>query len=207
MKLEPNTLDFKDTHHLLADSIVPRPIALISTVGEDGIFNVGPYASITIVAVKPTLVGFSVATRRDGRRKDTISNIEFSGEFVVNVPTTETMAEAMNRSGFDYAPDVDEFKETGLTPVKADIVQAPMVGEAPVNLECRVVQILEFGKLPLRISNFVIAEVLLGHIKDEFYSEGHINAPKLRAIGRLGSEPYPYCRTRDVFDMKLEFKL
>ena len=207
MKLYPNTLDFREAHHLLADSIVPRPIALISTFDKDGVFNVAPYASITIVAVKPTLVGFSVATRRDGRKKDTIKNIEASGEFVVNIPTTEDMAEAMNRSGFDYAPDVDEFKETGLTPVKADIVQAPMVSEAPINLECRVVQILEFGEYPPRISNFIIAEVLLGHIKDEFYSEGHICAPKLRAIGRLGSEPYPYCRTSGVFDMKLEFKL
>lgn len=206
MKINPADLDFKDSHHLLADSLVPRPIALISTIGADGVFNVAPFASITLGGVKPTMVGFEISTRRDGRKKDTIINIEHSQEFVVNVPTTEATFEAMNLSASDYSPDVDEFKETGLTPVKADIVKAPMVGESPINFECRVVQILEFGQFP-RISNFIFGEVLLAHIKDEFYVGDHISAPKLRAIGRLGTEPYPYCRTRDVFDTKLEFNL
>ena len=206
MKIDPANLDFRDAHHLLADSLVPRPIALISTVGADGVFNVAPFASVTLGSVKPTLIGFEVSTRRDGKMKDTIINIEHSREFVVNVPTTEAMFEAMNHTAYDYSPDVDEFNETGLTPVKADIVKAPMVGEAPVNFECRVVQIIEFGQFP-RISKFIFGEVLLAHVKDEFYAEDHISAPRLKAIGRLGTEPYPYCRTREVFDKDLEFLL
>ena len=203
MKIEPATLDFRDSHHLVTGALVPRPIILISTVSEEGIFNVAPFSYITGVSVKPALIGFEASTRRTGQKKDTVINIEFSKEFVVNV-VDESMAEAMNQASADYDREVDEFKETGLTPVNADIVKPPMVGESPVNFECRLVQILEFGRLP-RVSNFIIGQVLLAHIKDGLYADGDIQSTKLKAIGRLGSEMY--CRTTDVFEMKREFTL
>lgn len=205
MKIDPKMLDFRDCHHMLAGAIVPRPIALISTIGANGVNNVAPFSSISIAGIKPALVVFTVSTlrRKGGQKKDTIRNIEFSKEFVVNVPVTESMAEAMNKSAAEYPSDVDEFKETGLTAIKADIVKAPMVAESPVNFECRVVQILEFGELP-SISNLVIGEVLLAHVKDEFYENHEIQSGKMRAIGRLLE---PYCRTRDTFEIKVEYTL
>jgi len=103
-----------------------------------------------------------------------------------------------------YPSDVDEFKEAGLTPVKADLVKAPMVVESPINLECRLTQILEFGE-DLRKTAFVIGEVLRVHVRDELYVEGEIQMAKLKAIARLGGELY--CRTRDIFEMKRPHKV
>ena len=205
MKINPATLDFRDCHHLLAGVIVPRPIALISTIGADGVYNVAPFSSINVARVKPALVVFSISSLRQkgGKKKDTIRNIEFSKEFVVNIPVTESIAQAMNKSSTEYPSDVDEFKETGLTPVKADIVKAPMVAETPVSFECRLEQILEFGELP-SISNLVIGEVILAHVNDEFYANGEIQAGKMNAIGRLLE---PYCRTKDTFEIEVEYTL
>ena len=198
MKIDPTNLDYKDSHELLVGAIVPRPIAFVSTVGEDGVFNVAPFSFFTGVCVKPALIGFDAAWRRDGGKKDTLRNIEFSKEFVVSV-VTESMAEAMNQAAEEYPGYVDEFKETGLTPEKADIVKAPMVAESPINMECRLVQILEFGNAPRRAS-FIIGEVVQVHIKDELWVNGQIQMPKLRAIGRLGGQLY--CRTTDMFEIE-----
>ena len=134
MIIDPAKMDFRDLHHLLAGSIVPRPIALVSTRGENGVDNVAPLSSINIACVKPPMLSFSLSTRRrkGGEKKDTLRNIEFAKEFVVNVPVVESIAAAMNKAGAEYPDHVSEFAETGLTPVKADLVAASMVLESPV---------------------------------------------------------------------------
>ena len=131
MKIDPANLGWKDAHELLVGAVVPRPIAFVSTVGEDGVFNVAPFSFFAGVSVKPMLVGVSFGTRRDGSKKDTLVNIEFSKDFVVGV-VTEELAEAMNQSSADYPIDVDEFQEVGLTPAKSDLVKSPMIAESPV---------------------------------------------------------------------------
>ena len=198
MKIDPVNLEWKEAHELLVSCVVPRPIAFVSTIGQDGVFNVAPYSFFAGVAVKPMLVSFSAGWKRDGQKKDTLVNIEFSRDFVVNV-VNETLSEAMNQASRNYPSYVDEFKETGLTPVKADIVKAPMVDESPVNMECRLVQILKFGNLPRR-NSFIIGEVVRVHIKDELYVNDEIQMSELKAIARMGGELY--CRTRDIFEMK-----
>jgi flavin reductase (DIM6/NTAB) family NADH-FMN oxidoreductase RutF len=203
IKIDPSNLEWREAHELLVGAIVPRPIAFVATVGKDGVLNVAPFSFFSGVCCKPALVGVGIEGRRDGRRKDTIINIESSKEYVIAV-VTEALAEAMNQASTDYASDVDEFKEAGLTPAKADIVKAPMVAESPVNLECRVVQILEFGSAARR-SNFVIGEVLRVHIKDDLYLNDAIQMSKLKAIGRLGGQLY--CRTTDLFEMERPFIL
>ncbi len=201
MKIDPVNLDHGDSHELLASAIVPRPIAFVSTVGEDGVFNLAPFSFFAPVCVKPALVSFCVGWKRDGQKKDTLKNIEFAKEFVINM-VDETLAEAMSEASYSYPSNVDEFKEVGLTPVTADLVKAPMVGESAVNMECRLVQILEFGKAP-RKASFIIGEVLRVHAKDELCVNGEIQSSKLRAIGRLGADLY--CRTTDIFEMKGHF--
>jgi flavin reductase (DIM6/NTAB) family NADH-FMN oxidoreductase RutF len=205
MKLDPQTMDFRDLHHLLAGAIVPRPIALVSTVGVNGVQNVAPLSSISIASVMPPMVTISLSTRRRraGEQKDTLRNILASKEFVVNVPVTESMALAMNLAGAEYPSHVSEFAETGLTPVPADLVQAPMVAEAPVSFECRMVHMLEFGELP-SVSTLIVGQVLRAHIKDEFFADGQLQSSRMQAIGRLLE---PYCRTRDIFDFKVEYTL
>lgn len=205
MKIDPAGMDFRDLHHLLAGAVVPRPIALVSTLGENGVYNVAPLSSISIASVKPPMLSFSLSTRRrkGGEKKDTLRNIEFAREFVVNVPVVESMAEAMNKSGGEFPDHVSEFTETGLTPVKADIVAAPMVLESPVNFECRLVQIIEFGEHP-SISSLVIGQVVRAHVRDEFFADGQLQSDKMRAIGRLLE---PYCRTNEIFAFNVEYTL
>ena len=205
MMLDPALMDFRELHHLLAGAVVPRPIALVSTMGENGVHNVAPLSSISIASVRPPLLSFSLSTRRqkDGQKKDTLRNIEFAREFVVNVPVIESMAHAMNKSGAEYPQDVSKFKETGLTAVMADLVRAPRVAESPVSFECRLVQILEFGELP-SVSSLVIGHVVRAHIKDEFWANGELQSAKMKAIGRLLE---PYCRTNEIFEFNVEYTL
>ena len=196
MKIDPPNLEYRDLFKLLSSTVTPRPLVLVSTIGKDGIFNTAPYALLTGVSVKPMLVGFSALWKRDGQKKDTLVNIEFSRDFVLSV-VTESLAELQNQASQEYPIDVDEFKEVGLTPVKADIVKSPMVAESPINMECRLVQILNFGDA--RRSSFIIGEVVRVHIKDEIYN-GDVQPSKLKALGRLGGALY--CRTTDYFEME-----
>ena len=198
MQVDPGNLDIKDSYRLLVSAVVPRPIAWVSTVGEDGVFNLAPFSIFTLICPRPALIGLGIGRTKDGQKKDTLRNIESTGEFVINV-VDETLAETMNVTAAAYPGDVDEFKEAGMTPAKADLVRAPMVGESPLNMECRLVQILEFGEVPRNVS-FIIGEVLRVHIKDELYADGAIQVSKLRATGRLAAELY--CRTTDIFEMK-----
>ena len=199
MRINPLDLNRRATHELIMSAIVPRPIALVSTIGEDGVFNLAPFSAFTSLALKPTLICLMIGWRRDGQKKDTLRNIEFSKDFVVNV-VDETLAEAMNQTSAEYPSNVDEFKEVGLTPAESDFIKAPLVAQSPVNMECKLSQILEFGKVPDG-SQVVIGEVVLVHIKDELWSDDFIEPTKLKAIGRTGSRDC-YCRSTDTFKMK-----
>jgi flavin reductase (DIM6/NTAB) family NADH-FMN oxidoreductase RutF len=203
MKINPTQLDRRDSHELLMGAIVPRPIAFVSTVGKDGVFNVAPFSCFAPVGLKPARVCLSIDRRRDGQKKDTLRNIESSRDFVVNI-VDEPLAEAMNQASAEYPSDVDEFEEVGLTPVKSDIVKAPMVAESPVNMECEVIQILEFGKTSSD-GHVVIGEVVLVHIEDALWCGTQVEIANLKAIGRLGGELY--CRTTDTFEMKRPYIL
>jgi len=198
MKIIPANLNKRDSHELLMSAILPRPIAFVSTVGKDGIFNVAPFSCFTPIGMKPALVCLQISRKRDREKKDTLKNIELLKDFVVNA-VDESMAEAMNQASAEYPSDVDEFKEVGLTAVKSDLVKAPRVAESPVNMECRLVQILDFGEVPTG-SHVVIGEVVLVHIRDDLWTGDQIDISKWRPIGRLGGQLY--CRMTDRFEMK-----
>ena len=198
MKINPGELDNRESHKLNTAAIVPRPIAFVSTIGEDGIFNLAPFSAYATVSIDPSIVCFSLVPRRDGQKKDTLRNIEFSKDFVINL-VNESLAEAMNKTSATFLSSVDEFKEAGLTPIKSDLVKAPRVAESPINMECKLLQILQFGKSP-SVTSLVIGEVVLFHVWNELYVDGEIQVSKLKAVGRLGGDFY--CRTTDMFEMK-----
>jgi len=203
MKIDPDGLDYKGLHDLMMSCISPRPIALISTISVNGIFNVAPYSCVSPVSNQPPLVGVSIGTYRNGQKKDTLINVCSSREFVINV-VHEGMAEAMNKASRDWPIDIDEFNETGLTAGKADFVKSPLVEESPINMECRLMQILDVGD-ETRHTDFVIGKVLCVHVKDEFLKGGKILIHKLNAIGRMGGEYY--CRAANIFEMKRPYML
>jgi flavin reductase (DIM6/NTAB) family NADH-FMN oxidoreductase RutF len=198
MKIDPASLDAKELHGLLMGCVTPRPIAFVSTIGKNGVYNVAPFSCFTLMSMHPAIVGFAIGRRRGGGKKDTLVNIEYSGDFVVNI-VSEPIAQAMNQAAGDYPIDVDEFKEAGLTPVASDRVRPPRVTESPIQLECRLTQIMEFWTFP-RIHNFIVGEVLIVHIQDDLLADGVIKANRVKAIGRLGEDFY--CRTQDAFEMK-----
>ncbi len=200
MKIEPGKLAQQGSSHLLTDIVIPRPIAWVSTVGKSGVFNLAPFSAYGMIGSRPMLIGFSVTTTRDGKKKDTIRNIEATREFVINV-VTEDLAKEMNITSTPYPSDVSEFEKAGLKPLKADLVKAPMVAESPVNMECRVVRIHRFGEAPT-ITSFIIGKVLLVHIKDNFWDNRSKRIEGLRAIARLGGEEDLYCLAQDTFEMK-----
>lgn len=198
MKFDPTKLELKDVYGLLVGAVLPRPIAFVSTAGEDGVYNVAPFSYFTLLSSKPAVVGVGIARNRDGGKKDTLVNIEFTKDFVINI-VTESLAEAMNQASGEYPSDVDEFKEIGLKPAPSDLIRSPRVAESPINMECRLMQILQFGETP-RIQSFIIGEIIMVHVKDELLVNDVIKADKLKVIGRLGEDLY--CRTLDMFEMK-----
>jgi flavin reductase (DIM6/NTAB) family NADH-FMN oxidoreductase RutF len=126
---------------------------------------------------------------KDGDRKDTLSNIEATGEFVVNV-VTEEIGAAMHETGADFPPDVDEFEIAGLTPEPSRMVKPPRVKESPINMECKVYDILHFGGDKPTGGALVIGEIILFDIADEVYVDGRIDYRKLKPLGRLAGDDY-----------------
>ena len=204
MKFNIPELDWVSSHELLSGAMVPRPIALVSTVGQGGVFNLAPFSRWGLMSVKPAIVYVAVGAKiRARQKKDTIRNIEFSRDFVINV-VDEALAEPMNQASADYPSEVDEFKEVGLTAVQSDLVKAPRVAESPISMECQLREILSFGKFPQSM-DVPIAEILQIHVRDDLLVNNTIQMSKLKAIGRLGGDLY--CRTTDTFKMERAYLL
>jgi flavin reductase (DIM6/NTAB) family NADH-FMN oxidoreductase RutF len=199
MKIVPGDMARKDFYNMLMAAIHPRPIAWVSTVGADGVFNLAPFSFFQAVSAKPPVVCFSVASKRDGRIKDTLRNVESGKDFVLNT-VNEDLAEVMNQTSAEYPPEVDEFKETGLTPIKSDLVKSPRVAESSINMECQVNQIIQYGQSP-EFGNLIIGDVVCMHVKDEYCVDGQVDGWKLNNIGRLWGKYY--CRITDTFEMTM----
>jgi flavin reductase (DIM6/NTAB) family NADH-FMN oxidoreductase RutF len=196
--LDPTACEYRDIYRLMVGAIVPRPIAFISSISPEGILNLAPFSFFTGVSANPPVICFCPMVRgSDGARKDTLRNIEATGEFVVNI-VSEDFAEAMNATSAEFPPEVDEFAVSGLTPVGSQMVRPPRVAESRVNMECRLVQILDVSAKRLGAS-IVLGEVLLFHVADALLEGYQIDPDRLRAIGRMGGAGY--CRTTDRFDM------
>ncbi len=195
MQIDPSDLDVKSGYRLLISTIVPRPIALISTVGVDGVNNAAPFSMFMGASSNPPMVAVSIASRK-GVEKDTVRNIRETGEFVVNM-VDEGLAEAMNLTSADLPPSESEFDFAGLTPLASVKVRPPRIKEAPVSIECKLTQSVELGRSP---NYLIIGDVVLFHIADGLIDGPIVDVSKLRPIGRLGESLY--CRVRDIFEMK-----
>lgn len=198
MKIVPSTLHEKALHDFYSSVIVPRPIAFVSTVDGEGRYNAAPFSAFTRLTMDPPILVFA-SGRRGSKKKDTVMNIEAVGDFVVNM-VDENMAEAMNQAATNYPPEIDEIKEVGLTALKSDMVKSPRIAEAPISMECRLVQTVEIGNKPNR-SSIILGEILIVHIRDDVITQGKIDPLKAKIIARLGDDDL-YCRTTDVFKMK-----
>jgi len=196
--INPADHDYRNVYKLMVGVIVPRPIAFVSTVSADGIRNLAPFSFFTGISANPPVICFSPMIRAsDGSRKDTLRNIEAVKEFVVNV-VSEEFAEKMNICSAEFPPEVDEFAMSGLTPVPSDLVKPPRVKESHINMECRLVQVVDVSAKPLG-GSLVLGEVLRFHIDDALFDDFKIDPDRLHPIGRMGGPTYT--RTTDRFNM------
>lgn len=202
MQYNPNDLSPRERYKLLNSTVVPRPIAWVSTVSQDGINNLAPFSYANVVSVTPPLLVFSagtVAGAKAGvrRPKDTLQNTLDTGEFVYNVVSYAT-AEAMNLSATEIEPEEDEFEFAGVTPAPSVLVNAPRVAESLVNYECR----LEHTYSPQDGgSTLVIGRIVLMHIDDSILLENYrINTDALDPVGRMAGSNYAFTREQFAID-------
>ncbi len=197
MTINPSEQHFANIYKLLIGSIVPRPIAFVSSLSADGVRNLAPFSFFSAVCSNPPIVLFSTSVRGDGSNKDTHNNVKATGEFVVNI-VSENIAEQMNICSADVALDVDEFVLSGLTPIPCDIVKPPRVKESLINMECKLRQIVSFGDHP-GAGKTIFGEVVRFHVDDSIVDNFRIDPEKLQAIGRMGGNFYS--TTRDRFEL------
>ena len=195
MIIDPATTAARDVYKVLIGSIVPRPIAFVSTISPAGVHNLAPFSFFNAVCGDPPMVAFSTSFREP--RKDTYVNIKANGEFVVNI-VSEEIAEKMNLASGEYPHGIDEFEKSGLTPVVSDLIRPPRVKECHVSMECKLGRILDLSIRP-NGGSLIIGEVIRFHVNDAIADNFRIDPDKLRAIGRMGGNEYT--RTRDRFEM------
>jgi flavin reductase (DIM6/NTAB) family NADH-FMN oxidoreductase RutF len=178
-------------YHLLNGAIIPRPIAWVSTLSEDGILNLAPHSYTTVLSPDPPIVCFvSVGV------KDTLRNVAATGEFVYNI-ASEDLALRLNMSAADFPPEIDEFDWSGLTPLASDLVKPPRVAEAPISFEAKVVDIQQIGQT----QNFMVAgEIVRVHLAERVMTNNRIDPNKLRPLTRLSGSQF--ARLGEVFSME-----
>jgi len=196
LKINPKT--FEGFNRVLTGVVVPRPIAFVSTISDSGNVNLSPYSFFNAVSYDPPLIIFSSSKfTSDGKLKDSLSNIEQNGEFVVNI-VNENIVEAMNKTAAEYPEDVNEFDIANLTQIDCDLVKPPRLSESPVNMECQLERIITLGT-EAHPQGLVIGEIIQLHIDDEIISGHRINHEKLKPVGRLAGNMYTH--TYDVFEL------
>jgi flavin reductase (DIM6/NTAB) family NADH-FMN oxidoreductase RutF len=202
MILDPSELGVKDNYKLIIGSVLPRPIALVSTMSKSGVANLAPFSFFTAITSKPPTICFAPALKgSQGIKKDTLSNIEETGEFVVNV-VSEQIAEQMNETAGDFPPEIDEFTHADLTPEPSHIVAVPRVKESPINLECKLYKIVYIGEPGPGSGALVIGEIVRYHIADELFRDGKIDTGLLKPVGRLAGMEYTTLGKRFILERK-----
>ena len=194
-EFDADALDAQTQYKLLIGSITPRPIARVTTLGSQGP-TAAPFSFFNGIGADPAMVMFSVAAKGGGA-KDTVANILEIPEFVVHI-VSDAIKEKMNICAIDYPLGVNEIAEAGFTTLASKKVRPPRIAEAPIALECRLLQILELGRVPYTV---VIGEIVYFHYHEGVVDEQfHVDVAKVNPIGRLAGRG-GYTRITDSFEM------
>ncbi len=188
MIINPDDLDNRGRYKLVIGSILPRPIAWVSTMDEAGRLNLAPFSYFTAVCPTPMTLVFCPGVHPDGRVKDTWRNIEGVPEFVVNI-TNEATAAQMNRCATLLPPGQSEFEWAGVTPAPSETIRVPRVAEAPIAFECTLDRIVVISDQPGG-GAAVFGRVRRIYVRDDLYHDGRIDTEALRPIGRLAGDAY-----------------
>ena len=202
LEIDPNDISIKELHKYLLSSIGPRPIALASTIDVNGVNNVSPFSFFNVFSANPPILIFSPARRvRNNTTKDTLENVKKIKEVVINI-VNEKIAEKMSLTSGEYPSEIDEFVKAGLTPIISKKIKPKRVKESPVQLECKVNQIIELGKEG-GAGNLIICEVIFIHIHSSILNEkNEIEQDKIQLIGRLGNNWYCKAFDQALFEIQ-----
>jgi flavin reductase (DIM6/NTAB) family NADH-FMN oxidoreductase RutF len=199
LAFDPANHPIGDIYKLMVGSIVPRPIALVSSVDEGGVRNLAPFSYFTACSSNPPVVVFCPILRPvPPTAKDTLRNILATREFVVNI-VSEEFVERMNATAAQVGPEVDEFELSGLTPIPSELIKPARVAESHVHMECRLRQVVQVSDQPGG-GSLVLGEVLRFHVREDLIENFRIDPDKLRAVGRMAGSTY--VRTTDRFELE-----
>jgi len=202
LSFDPAEYPPRQMYKLMVGIIVPRPIALVSTVDAAGNANLAPFSFFAGVGAAPPTVLFCPAlrpagTENAGQRKDTLRNVEQTREFVISV-VSEAIAAQANLAAAEVGPEVDEFSLSGLTPVASEVVKPPRVAESPAQMECRLMQVIYTGNEP-QSGVVVLGEVLRFHVREDLVDDFRVDPAGLDAVGRMAGNTW--VRTRDRLEL------
>lgn len=201
MRIVPGEIKTADLHAYLLGSVAPRPICFASTVDKDGNRNLSPFSFFNVFGSNPPILVFSPSRRvRNNTIKHTLENIQETKEVVINMVNYD-MVQQTSLASCEYPKETDEFIKSGFTPIASDIVKPFRVKESPVQIECKVLQIIETGQGG-GAGNLVICEVVCMHIDDNILnSAGKIDPHKIDLVARMGADYYCRASGNAVFEV------
>ncbi|AMO84047.1 flavin reductase family protein [Solibacillus sp. FSL W7-1472] len=188
-KIDPKQISERENYKFLIGSIIPRPIAFVTSISEDGVVNAAPFSFFNIVSSNPPMISVSIQ-RKKGEPKDTARNIRAKEQFVVHIVDTENV-EQVNKTAANLPPDESEIAVAGLSLVKSEKIDVPGVKEAKVRLECVLEKALELGGDDENAGcDLIVGKVVYYHIEESLYEDGRIDPKGLGAISRLAGNDY-----------------
>src|ERR1041385_5520382 len=197
--IDPAEMSLADAHRLLLHCVAPRPIAFTSTLSAESVPNLAPFSYFMAGGANPPSVVISPLTDRTGQPKDTLRNIQATGEYVINVGTYP-MREKMNHASAEFPFGVSEWDQAGFTAAPSVMVKPNRVLESPLSIECRLFQIVPHGDGPLS-ANYIIGEVVYFHVCKSIMPEGVLDATQVDYIARMGGDWYNRSDANSMFEM------
>lgn len=197
--LDPKQIPAGTIYDLMVAAVQPRPIGFISTVSAAGHRNLAPYSFFMCGGANPPSLLYCPAGGRDGEPKDSLRNVEETGEFVANV-VVRSMVEGMNATAFGYPHEFDEWTVSGFTAGPSQVVRPDRVLESPAQFECKLHQVIRHGSGPLS-TIYVIGEIVWIHLREEIWNGGSFDRSALRAVGRMGGAEYIDTACGELFEM------
>jgi flavin reductase (DIM6/NTAB) family NADH-FMN oxidoreductase RutF len=179
-----------EVYQLLVQTVLPRPIAYITTHNKNGLVNGAPFSFFNVVCSSPPIISVAIGKKRDGERKDTAKNIIENKEFIIHIVDSNNVQQ-VNDSAASYPSTISEIDKVGFTLTKSELVSVPRINESKIALECRLYEHLTVGEsVDEPGTNLILGEVVGLHIDDQLYKEGEISTSLLKPIGRLGGTEY-----------------
>ncbi|SFJ32972.1 flavin reductase family protein [Thermoflavimicrobium dichotomicum] len=189
MQIDPRKQPRQANYKLLIGSVLPRPIAFVSSLNEAGKVNAAPFSFFTVVSTEPPLISVTCMRKPDGQMKDTARNISQQKEFVVHVVDSENV-KLVNDTATDFPPEISEVDEVGFELLPSVEIKTPRIAQSKVQMECVLHQMIPMGGNQFPNADLIIGEVVQFHIADELYHDGKIDTLKLDPVGRLAGTMY-----------------